>query len=145
VLLVDTNVFVDAANTLSPFHLAADAFLRNQRRRPNAWFATWPIFYEFLRVTTHPRVMKQPWSVPRAWDYVAGVLASPGLTVLSQTPRHADVAAEVIAETPGLFGNILHDAHTAILMREHGIRRICTRDVDFHRFDFIEVIDPLRL
>jgi predicted nucleic acid-binding protein len=27
-------------------------------------------------------------------------------------------------------------------MREHGIRRICTRDADFHRFPFLEVIDP---
>jgi predicted nucleic acid-binding protein len=28
-------------------------------------------------------------------------------------------------------------------MREHGIRRICTRDTDFHRFPFLEVIDPV--
>ena len=37
----------------------------------------------------------------------------------------------------------IHDAHTAILMREHGIRRIVTRDADFHRFPFLEVVDPL--
>ena len=36
----------------------------------------------------------------------------------------------------------MHDAHTAILMREHGIRTIYTRDADFHRFPFIEPIDP---
>jgi hypothetical protein len=34
--------------------------------------------------------------------------------------------------------------HTAILMREHGIGRICTRDTDFNQFPFLEVIDPLR-
>jgi predicted nucleic acid-binding protein len=28
-------------------------------------------------------------------------------------------------------------------MREHGVRRICTRDADFSRFPFLEVIDPL--
>jgi uncharacterized protein len=44
---------------------------------------------------------------------------------------------------PHLVGNLVHDAHTAILMREHGIRRIITRDVDFHRFPFLEVVDPL--
>jgi predicted nucleic acid-binding protein len=53
------------------------------------------------------------------------------------------VAGQVLAELPHLAGNILHDSHTAILMREHGIRRICTRDTDFHRFPFLEVIDPL--
>jgi hypothetical protein len=50
----------------------------------------------------------------------------------------------VILELPHLAGNLLHEAHTAILMREHGIRRICTRDMDFHQFGFLEVIDPLR-
>lgn len=29
-------------------------------------------------------------------------------------------------------------------MREHGIKQICTRDTDFNRFPFLEVIDPLR-
>lgn len=28
-------------------------------------------------------------------------------------------------------------------MREHGVRRIYTRDTDFHRFRFIEPLDPL--
>jgi predicted nucleic acid-binding protein len=64
--------------------------------------------------------------------------------ILVPTPRHADVAGEVISELPHLAGNLLHDAHMAILMREHGIGRICTRDTDFNRFPFLEVIDPLR-
>ena len=37
----------------------------------------------------------------------------------------------------------MHDAETAVLMREHGIRRVCTRDTDFHRFAFLEVVDPM--
>ncbi len=44
---------------------------------------------------------------------------------------------------PWLAGNILHDAHTAILMREHGIGRIHTRDAAFHRFDVLDVVDPV--
>jgi predicted nucleic acid-binding protein len=53
------------------------------------------------------------------------------------------VLADVVVEVPGLAGNIVHDAQTAVLMREHGIRRICTRDTNFHRFPFLEPIDPL--
>jgi predicted nucleic acid-binding protein len=60
------------------------------------------------------------------------------------TQRHPEIAAQVIGEIPHLTGNLLHDAHTAILMREHEIRQICTRDADFHRFPFLEVIDPLQ-
>jgi predicted nucleic acid-binding protein len=56
--------------------------------------------------------------------------------------RHIDVAAEVIESLPTLQGNLLQDAHTAILMREYGVKRIYTRDTDFHRFPFLEPIDP---
>lgn len=42
-----------------------------------------------------------------------------------------------------LAGNLLHDAHTVTLMREHGVARILTRDADFHRFSAIQVVDPL--
>jgi predicted nucleic acid-binding protein len=38
----------------------------------------------------------------------------------------------------------VHDLHTAVLMREHGISRIVTRDADFRRFRFLDVVDPLR-
>ena len=143
-LVVDTNVLVYAADGDSPFHAPCRKWLEQQRGRADAWYTTWAILYEFLRVTTHPRVMRQPWSVGAAWEFVAGLLASPGLGVLAPTERHAEVAGRVLAELPYLAGNLLHDAHTAVLMREHGIRRICTRDSDFHRFPFVEVLDPLR-
>lgn len=94
-------------------------------------------------MTTHPRVMRQPWSIAEAWAFVAALLASPGLSVLVAGERHADVAAEVLRDLPHLAGNMLHDTHTAVLMREHGVRRVCTRDADFHQFRFLEVIDPL--
>ena len=87
--------------------------------------------------------MRQPWSVQQAWEFVSALLDSPGLDVLVATSRHLEVAGHVIAELPHLAGNILHDSHTSILMREHGIRQICTRDTDFHRFPFLEVVDPL--
>jgi hypothetical protein len=144
VIVVDTNVLVYAAAEDSPFHGPCRDWLRRHRARPDAWYVTWPILYEFLRVTTHPRVMKRPWSARAAWGFVASLLASPGLGVLVPTQRHAEVAAQVIAEVPHLAANLFHDAHTAILMREHGIHRIVTRDTDFHRFRFLEPVDPVR-
>jgi len=143
VLVVDTNVLVYAADGDSPFHTACHDWLERQRVRADAWYTTWAILYEFLRVTTHPRVMRRPWGAQAAWNFIMALLASPGLGVLIPTQRHADIAGQVIAELPHLAGNLLHDAHTAILMREHGIRRVCTRDTDFHRFPFLEVVDPL--
>jgi toxin-antitoxin system PIN domain toxin len=141
--VVDTNILVYAADADSPLHVKARDWLEVQRGRPDAWYTTWSILYEFIRVTTHPRVMRRPWSAPQAWTFVSALLSAPGFGVLLPTQRHADVAAHVIREHPHLAGNLIHDAHTAVLMREHGIRRICTRDTDFHRFSFLEVVDPV--
>ena len=60
------------------------------------------------------------------------------------TERHAAVLAQTLAEMPDMRGNLFHDLHIAVLMREHGVSRICTRDTDFHRFPFLTVVDPLQ-
>ena len=39
----------------------------------------------------------------------------------------------------------MHDVHVAVLMREHGVRQIYTRDTDFHKFKFLQPIDPLTI
>jgi predicted nucleic acid-binding protein len=78
-----------------------------------------------------------------AVGFLEALLGSPSLGVLVATDRHAQVLADVARDVPGLAGNIVHDTQTVVLMREHGIRRICTRDTDFHRFPFLEPVDPL--
>ena len=140
---VDTNILVYAADEDSEFHSRCYELLEKWRGQASAWYVTWGILYEFLRVTTHPRVFRKPWSAEQAWSFIEAILASPFLGVLVPTEQHADVAAGVIKEVPYLSGNLMHDAQTAILMREHGIKRIYTRDTDFHRFPFLEPVDPI--
>lgn len=141
--VVDTNVLVYAADVRAAEHERCRTLLESWRRQSGAWYLTWGIGYEFLRVVTHPRVLRQPWTASEAWRFLAAIRAAPGLAMLVPTQRHAAVLEEVISEVPHLAGNLLHDATTAVLMREHGIRRICTRDTDFHRFPFLEPVDPM--
>lgn len=143
-LAVDTNILVYAADEDSPFHAVCHRWLEAQCARPEVWYSTWGILYEFLRVTTHPRVMRRPWTVTEAWGFIEVLLGAPGFEILAPGVRHAEIASRVLEEMPHLSGNLVHDAHTAILMREHGVRRICTRDADFHRFSFLEVFDPVQ-
>ena len=140
--VVDTNVLVYAADTDSPFHSRARTLLEGWRRDEGVWYLTWGVVYEFLRVTTHARVFRRPWTAAAAWDFVDALFASPGLQVLTETDRHAAVCAEFVAQHPFIAGNLVHDAHTAVLMKEHGVRVVYTRDLDFHRFGFVEVRDP---
>ena len=81
-LAVDTNVLVYAADADAQFHGPCRDWLERQRVRLDAWYTTWGILYEFLRVTTHPRVMRRPWTALAAWEFVTTLLASPGLAVL---------------------------------------------------------------
>jgi hypothetical protein len=134
---------VYAADEDSTHHERCRERLEGWRSQPDAWFLTWGILYEFLRVTTHPKVMRRPWTARGGWEFVSALLTSPGLGLLVPTERHEAVAAQVFNEVPHLAGNLVHDAQTAVLMREHGIRRIYTRDTDFHRFPFLEPVDPL--
>ncbi len=142
--VLDTNVLVYAADQDSPYHDACHRLVRESRERASAWYLTWGICYEFLRVVTHPRVFRRPWSAGEAWSFIDAVLASPSLGILAPGERHREVAAQVLGEMPDLAGNLMHDVHTAALMREHGVRVIYTRDTDFHRFGFLESVDPVR-
>ena len=140
--VIDTNILVYAADEDSPFHDRCRELIEDWRNQSSAWYTTWGIVYEFLRVITHPRVFRKPWLLSEAWNFIEAILVSPSLGILVAEERHADVAAEVIKSLPSLSGNVLYDAQTAILMREHGIKRIYTRDTDYFRFPFLEPVDP---
>ena len=141
--VVDTNILVYASDQDSPLHERCRVLVEQWRHQATPWYLTWGIVYEFLRVSTHPRVFRSPWVATDAWKFVEALLASPSLGILTPTDRHPTVAAGVIREIPHLSGNLLHDAQTAVLMREHGVKQIYTRDTDFHRFPFLSPIDPV--
>lgn len=143
--VVDTNILVYGVDKDSPDHARYRAFLEEWRLRTAPWYVTWGIAYEFLRVTTHPKVLSHPFSSVQAWDFLCALFSSPGLRFLMETDRHSRVAAEVLTENPIIVGNLVFDAHTAILMRENGIRTIYTKDADFKTFSFLTAIDPITL
>ena len=142
-LLIDTNVLVYAVNQDAEFHQECRKKLEEVRARDLPWYLSWPICYEFLRVCTHPNIMTRPWKLQAAWQFLQTLLDSPAGALLLPTLQHENVLRQIIAEVPHLRGNIVHDLHTAALMREHGIRDIYTRDSDFSRFPFVKVIDPV--
>lgn len=141
-LVLDTNVLLYAADQDSEHHAGCRRLVDRLRRTRSPVFVTWGICYEFLRVATHPRVFARPWTAGGAWRFIEALLAGPAVTVLLPTPRHRAVLEETLEDLPQVRGNLVHDLHTAVLMREHGVSRICTRDADFHRFPFLTVVDP---
>ncbi len=143
---VDTNIVIYASDEFAPEHAACRRLLLGVPASPDMpaepLCIPWSVIYEFLRVVTHPRAMRRPWSMVEAWAFVTVLLRSPHITVLGPGPGHA-AAAERMLSAPGVRGNLVHDAHIAAVLAEHGVRRIYTRDQDFRRFPGLEVVDPL--
>ena len=139
-----TNVLIYAVDEDSEFQAPCLRLLEESRHDPMPSYLTWSICYEFLRVSTHSLVLRSPMSSQDAWRFLEVLLDAPGFAMLTPTERHAAVLSRTVAELPDIRGNMSHDLHTAVLMREHGLSQICTRDTDFHRFPFLSVIDPLR-
>ena len=143
-LVIDTNILIYAADADSPYHPSCRDLIDRMRVDPSPAYLSWNICYEFLRVCTHIRAPVKPWSLDQAWKFLSVLLTSPGFRLLKPTDRHAEVLRLTVEELPDLRGNICHDLHTAVLMRENGVSQICTRDTDFHRFPFLTVLDPSR-
>jgi uncharacterized protein len=143
VFVVDTNILVYAVDTDVPEHAVCRDLILQWRSGTTPWYLTWGIVYEFLRVVTHRNVLRKPFATSKAWTFIESILASPSASILMETDRHERVASEVFGSVAGIAGNLIFDAHTAVLMKEHGVKKIYTRDTDFHRFPFLKIVDPI--
>lgn len=142
--LVDTNILLHAANRSSPDHRAARSFLDGHLRARTAWCTTWPILYEFLRVSTHRRVFPQPLKAGQALQFIASFTALEEVAILGPTERHMATLQKVTSDLGRPAGNLFHDIHTAVLMMEHGVPEIVTADTDCFQFRFLKVANPLQ-
>lgn len=68
--------------------------------------------------------------------FLNDLLLEPNFGLLLPTDRHVETLTQTLSELTELRGNVMHDVHTAVLMRENGVREIRTRDADFCRFQF---------
>ena len=138
---IDTNVLVYAEITNSAHHSRARKLLSELAQGSAPWAIPWPCAYEFLRVITHPKVYHPPASSQVALQDLAGILASPSLSMLAETSSHPAILDQVVRQS-GATGNLIHDAHIVALCLEHGITELLTADRDFTRFSGLKIINP---
>ena len=142
--IIDTNILLYAANKDADENLAAVKFLSRAATSAEQWFLTEGIVYEFLRVSTHPKVFPKPLGWKGSARFLRPFLASPNFTILTADERHWSLLEEVLASLTYPAGNLFFDIRTAVLMREYGVREIYTTDTDFLQFPQIKVVNPLR-
>ena len=132
-IAIDTNILVYSENRQEPLHKAARELVAKLADGEQPWAIPWPCIYEFLRVVTHPQVLKPPLPIEFALDELRRILQSHSLRVLSETARHFEVVDLLLRESP-VVGNLIFDARIAALCIEHGVDEILTADRDFRRF-----------
>jgi toxin-antitoxin system PIN domain toxin len=95
----------------------------------------------FLRISTNPRAFGRPLTALQAWQQVLAWLATGPAWIPQPTEHHADVLGELLT-LPGVYGNLVPDAHLAALAIEHGLT-LCSTDGDFARFPGLRWQNPL--
>ncbi len=140
---IDANILLYASDEASPFHRRASEFLVKCASDGRVFYLAWATLMSYVRISTHPRIFAQPLSPHEAMQNVEALLQLPHVRVLAEQEDFWDVYREV-AEGHAVRGNLVPDAHLAALLRQHGVTTLYTNDVDFRRFDFLEVRDPFK-
>ena len=131
-LAVDTNILIYAHNPADALHAEALDALRWLRDSGRTWALPLPCLVEFVRLTTHPRVLAQ--TMEASLDAVASLMAAPGARVIAlESGAWPSFAA--IAQQARATGNLTFDAHIAAACRTNGVSTILTEDRDFKRFE----------
>ena len=133
-----------STDRLSEFNAACTRFIEERVANRQPTYLPLGVCYEYLRVSTHPESRITRKAARRPGVFLDDLLSEPNFRLLIPTDRHFEMLTQTLSELTELRGNVMHDLHTAVLMRENGIREICTRDTDFYRFPFLTVVDPLR-
>ena len=140
-ILVDTNILIYAHVRAYTQHQFAKTWLDQQFNGTAQVGLPWASLLGFLRIVTNPRVFERPAPIAEAWRQVRAWLACETAWIPHPTVRHADLLGDFLAQ-PGMQGNLVPDAHLAVLAIEHGLT-LCSTDGDFARFPGLRWLNPL--
>jgi toxin-antitoxin system PIN domain toxin len=141
VILVDANLLLYASNSTIELHDESREWLVERLNGTARVGLPWPSLLAFLRIATNPRVFRSPLTMRVAWQQVSSWLSAESVWVPEPTERHAAVLDKLLA-LPGIYGNLVPDAHLAALAIEHGLT-MCSTDGDFARFPDLTWLNPL--
>lgn len=141
-IVPDANLLLYAYDESSPFHARAKAWCEEVMSGPSPLTLLPAVVFGFVRIATHPRVFKDPFSVSEAADHVRSWLAMRHVQLHEMLPE--DVACALgLLEAAGTAGNLTSNAQiAAVALRLDA--EVHTADLDFGRFPKVRFLNPLR-
>lgn len=137
-IAVDTNILVYAHRREFSQHAAALNAVRELAEGSAAWALPVFVLAEFLRVTTHLRILEPPSDESEALGVLAALIESPTVRVLLPGERYWSLLRDSVLASR-VRGNLIHDAAIAAVCLEWGATELLTEDRDFERFPGITV------
>lgn len=135
---IDTNVLIDLLVESQPDHQKSTDHLK-KIKEPLAICTT--NVSEVLRLLTHPQVFSKPLRMQQAIELLQSWIEVFEVEILQEPEDFLDRLKTVVKEEiSDLIGNEVFDAKIAITLYYCGVRRIWTKDSDFKKYSFLEVI-----
>lgn len=140
--LIDLNLLLYACDSGALEHPPASTWLTGLMEGTERIGLAWVTLLGFMRLSTAPRILADPYEVREALDIVSGWLSRDNVSIVSPTDRHWTLLSGLLPQHR-VRGSLITDAHLAALAIEHGAT-LCTNDRDFLRFPGLKVEFPLQ-
>ena len=136
-IALDTNFLVYLLVSSHPDHSRAKSWFETNKEE----LATTNInISEALRLLTHPKVFPKPMTLNAAIDLLSTFKNDFSIFILNEKQEWLDDLRELSNTLPSIRGNEVFDAKIAQILLYNGVKKICTLDADFKKYDFLEVI-----
>ena len=140
-ILCDANILIYAYRDDSLHHIPIKNWLEAQLSSNRSFGYNEMILSAFLRITTHPRIFKNPSPLSRAVRFAEYLRNLPWAVRINPGERHWEIFSR-LCKTAKTTGNLIPDAWLAALAIESGCEWIST-DRDFARFSGLSWKNPL--
>jgi uncharacterized protein len=139
--LPDVNVLVYAFREDAERHAEYHRWLRHMTRTEPAFALSEQVLSAFVRVTTHPRIFRDPSRLEDALAFAESLLGQPSCRVVRPSPGHWALFSRLCRQARAK-SNLIADAWFAALAMDAGCTWITT-DRDYTRFPGLRWRHPL--
>jgi len=140
-VLVDANILLYAVDSDSRFHEPAREWLEGALNGTRRVGIPWSSLTAFLRISTHPRALREPLGPTDAWSFVEEWLDAPVTWTPEPGRGHREILGGLVRDLD-LRANLVPDAVLAALCLEHGLIMV-SADSDFARFPDLTWVNPV--